>query len=223
MSISCFFLIVCNEVTAVGKRIRRKWDLPWGLGGALAVLSGCFLLGGIVGCLFAALSDGQGAQELGAYLGDYLLLAEEGSVSGGLWPILWGRMKYLLAAVVLGATALGTVGLPILIGVQGFFLSFSVGCFCRVFGPSGLLPAFALFGLPALLWVPSLFLAGVQGLTNARNLLNRAIGTGGRGGCGFGGEQWRCVGLCVGLILCCAFLEYWVVPVLLEACARVVL
>ena len=69
------------------------------------LLSGCFLLGGIVGCLFSALSDGQGAQELSAYLEDYLLLAGEGGVSGGLWPVLWERVKVLLAALILGATA----------------------------------------------------------------------------------------------------------------------
>lgn len=207
----------------MGKRVGRKWDLPWDQGSALGLLSVCFLLGGVAGCLFAALSDGQGALELGTYLEDYLLLAGEGGVSGGLWPLLWGRVKYLLAALILGATAFGVVGLPILLGVQGFFLSFSVGCFCRVFGGAGLLPAFALFGLPALLWVPALFLVGVQGLQRSRVLLNRVLSGGGKMAAVYGRELWCRAGLCVGLTVGCALLEYWVVPVLLEACARVVL
>ncbi len=187
------------------------------------LLSGCFLLGGIIGCLFSALSDGQGAQELSAYLEDYLLLAGEGGVSGGLWPVLWERVKVLLAALILGATAFGAVGLPILMGVQGFFLSFSVGCFCRVFGSAGLLPAFVLFALPALLWTPALFIAGVQGFVYARMLLNRGLGSGGRGGLPLDSIPWRRVCLCLGLALGSGCLDWWVVPVLLEACARVVL
>lgn len=207
----------------MGKRVGRKWDLPWDQGSALGILSACFLLGGVAGCLFAALSDSQGALELGTYLEDYLRLAGEGGLSSGLWPVIWNRLRYLLAALILGATAFGVVGLPILIGVQGFFLSFSVGCFCRVFGGAGLLPAFALFGLPALLWAPVLFLAGVPGLQRSRTLLNRVLHGGGKPAAVYGGELWCRTGLCVGLSFGCALLEYWVVPVLLEACARVVL
>ena len=206
----------------MGKRGRKKWDLPREQAGALAVLGGCFFLGGGAGCLFAALSEGQGALELSAYLEDYLLLAEEGGVSCGLWAVLWNRFQVLLAALVLGATPFGAVGLPILLGVQGFFLSFSAGCFCRVFGGAGLLPAFVLFGLPALMWVPALFVSGVQGMTTARGLLDRGLGSG-RGGVWPEGGLLPGVWLCVGLTLGCGLMEYWVVPVLLEACARVVL
>lgn len=186
------------------------------------MLSGCFFLGGGAGCLFAALADGQGALELSAYLEDYLLLAEAGGVSCGLLGVLWARMRVLLAALVLGATPFGTVGLPILLGVEGFFLSFSVGCFCRVFGGAGLLPAFALFGLPALMWAPALFACGVQGMTLARGMLDRVLGSG-RGGVWPEGGLLPRAGLCAGLTLGCGLMEYWVVPVLLEACARVVL
>ena len=207
----------------MGKGVGKKWDLPWDQGGALGLLSLCFLAGGAAGCLFAALSDGQGAQALGDYLADYLLLAGEGEVLGGLWSILRNRLQYLLAALILGETAFGVVGLPILFGVRGFFLCFSVGCFCRVFGGAGLLPAFSLFGLPALLWVPALFLAGVQGLQRSRGLLNRALGTGGRVQQAPWGELLPRAGLCVGLTVGCGLLEYWVVPVLLAAFARVVL
>lgn len=197
--------------------------MPWDEGGALGILGLCFLLGGAAGCILAAWSDGQGAQELSAYLEDYLFLAGEGELAGRLWPVVWDRMRDLLAAMILGATVFGIVGLPVLMGVQGFFLSFSVGCFCRVFGGAGLLPAFALFGLPALLWAPSLFLIGVQGFQRSRSLLSRTLGNGGKQAAGYSGDFWRRIGLCAGLSLGCALLEHWVVPVLLEACARVVL
>ena len=207
------------------KRIRKKWDLSFGNSGSLIVLSGSFLLGGLIGCLFASLSSGQGAQELSEYLKDYLILAQQNAISGSLWPILFDRMKYLLAAGILGFTALGILGLPVLFGSRGFFLSFSTGCFCKVFGSIGMLPAVILFGLPALLWVPSLFLLGVPSFAGAQELLNRLLNpcTGGRGGFSIGAGELCRFGLCVGLNLACVFLEYWAVPVLLTAAARVVL
>ena len=208
----------------MGRKFRKNWDLPRQFAGALALLSGCFFLGGLAGCLFAALADGQSARELSAYLADYLLLARDGGLPADLGPLLWERMKYLLAALALGITALGVPGIPVLMAARGFFLSFSVGCFCRVFGAAGLLPAFALFGLPALLWAPALFVAGVQALGCAGLLLRRTLGRESGGGLlPPDRETLARMGLSVGLTLGCGLMEYWVVPVLLEACARAVL
>lgn len=205
----------------MGMRI-KKWDLPSEQSGALAILAIAFLIGGVAGCLLAVLSSGAGAEELACYLADYLSLAREGDLPRGLWPILWGHTKYLLAALILGLTALGLAGLPILFGVRGFFFAFPVACFCRVFGGKGLLPAFVLFGLPALLWVPALFMAGVPGILSARQLLRRSFGEG-RGGLPLNGALWGRAGLCVSLALAAGLLEYWVVPVLLRGLARVIL
>lgn len=202
--------------------IREKWDLPLEQKIALGVLSAAFLLGGLLGCFLAALSGGPGAEELGAYLTGYLTLALEDGVPRPLWPLLWGQAKYLVAVLVLGLTALGLAGIPLLFGLRGFFFSFSAACFCRVFGGRGLLPAFFLFGLPALLWVPALFLSGVPGFLSARQLLRRTSGDG-RGLTPLGGVWWRRAGVCVGLALASGLLEYQVVPVLLRAAARVIL
>ena len=203
-------------------RVKQKWDLPLEQRIALAVLSAAFLLGGVTGCLLASLSGGAGAEELGGYLTGYLELAREGTLPRGVMPLLWGQMKYLLAVLVLGLTALGLAGIPILFGLRGFFFSFSAACFCRVFGRRGLLPAFFLFGLPALLWVPALFLSGVPGFLSARQMLRRTQGEG-RGVISLNGAWWCRAGLCAGLALTAGLLEYWVVPVLLRAAARVIL
>jgi len=202
----------------MGKRSRKKWDLLSEQTGTLVILSVCFLLGGAAGCLFASLSGGAGARELSGYLADYLALAGEGGVPRSLWPVLWGQLKFALAAVVLSLTGLGVVGLPALFGVRGFFFAFPVACFCRVFGGRGLFPAFLLCGLPALLWAPALFLMGVPGLFSAQRQLRRPQGEG-----ELPRVCWTRAGLCVGLSLAAGFLEFWVVPVLLRAAARVVL
>lgn len=206
----------------MGMRIRKKWDLPSEQGIALAVLSISFLMGGAAGCFLAALSSGAGAEELGAYLSGYLALARDGELPRGLWALLWGQVKYPLAALALGLTALGLAGLPVLFGVRGFLFSFPAACFCRVFGGRGLLPAFVLFGLPALLWAPALFLVGVSSFLSARQLLRRVLGEG-CGGFPGGGAWWCRAGLCLGLAAAAAMLEYWVVPVLLRELARVIL
>lgn len=202
--------------------MRKKWDLPSEQGRALVVLSIAFLMGGMAGCVLAALSGGAGAEELSRYLVDYLTLTQDGQLSRSLWPVLWGQVRYLMAALLLGLTALGLAGFPLLFGVRGFFVSFPAACFCRVFGARGLFPAFILFGLPALLWAPALFLLGVSGFLSAQQLLRRALGEG-RGGLPLNGAYWCRAGLCVGLALAAGFLEYWVVPVLLQETAQVIL
>ena len=202
--------------------MRKKWDLPSEQDRTLVVLSIAFLVGGMAGCILAALPGGAGTEELSRYLVDYLTLTQGGQLSRTLWPVLWGQIKYLLAALLLGLTALGLAGFPILFGVRGFFLSFPVACFCRVFGARGLFPAFILFGLPALLWAPALFLTGVSGSLSAQQLLRRTLGEG-HGGLPLSGAYWCRAGLCAGLALAAGFLEYWVVPVLLRETAHVIL
>lgn len=206
----------------MGKRERDKWDLPPLKGAILALLCVLFLAGGGVGCVFSALAGGDGAQELADYLVEYLTLVAAGEVPRELWPLIWEQMKYLLAVVLLGLTALGVAGIPILFFLRGFFFSFSVGCFCRVFNWAGLVPALVLFGLPALLWGPAFFLAGFQGLSGARCLLKRILGDS-RCPLPFTPTYWLRVCLCVCLCLACAGLEYVAVPVLLRAAAHVVL
>lgn len=207
----------------MGMKLRKKWDLPSEYRISLAILVAAFFLGGAGGCLFAALSSGEGAQELSAYLSEYMELAGSGQLPRSLWPVLWGQMRVHLAALVLSVTALGAVGLPVLFGAQGFLFSFSVACFCRVFGKIGLFPAFILFGLPALLWAPALFLSGTPGFLSAQKLLRRSLREE-RGNSPLLNQTfWFRSAACMSLGLAAGLLEYWVLPVLLRAAARIVL
>lgn len=207
----------------MGKRVRKKWTLVWGQGASLVILGGLFLLGGAAGGIFAGLAQEEGALELGDYLSGYLSLAAAGSVERPFLPLMWEQLRYLLAAAVLGLTAIGVVGLPLLFCIRGFFFCFSVGCFFRVFGGAGLLPALVLFGMPALVWAPGFFLAGTQGLRNAYGLLRRVLGEGRYELPASQPAYWARMGLCCVLFLICGALEYGVLPVLLRAAARVVL
>ena len=206
----------------MGKREQKKWDLLWGQGATLVLLCLLFLAGGIAGCLFAGLADREGAEGLRDYLIDYLSLVRDGGLFRALWPVVWGEMRYLLAVLLLSVTAIGVAAIPMVLLVRGFFFAFSVGCFCRVFGAAGLIPGLVLFGLPALLWGPSLFLAAFQGMAGAQALMRRVVGES-RCALPFSPRYWVRAGICGALMLACAGVEYAVVPVLLRAAARVVL
>ena len=152
----------------MAKREGSPWVVLSGPSGVLAQLCGLFMLGGVAGCLYAGLAASDGAFALRDFLTDYLALTGADRLSPSLWPLLWAEFRWLLAIALLGFTALGSMGVPALFFVRGFLFSFSVGCFCRVFGWPGLLPALALFGLPALMWAPAFFWAGIQSLCGAR-------------------------------------------------------
>ena len=128
----------------------------------------------------------------------------------------------MIGLCILGVTALGVAGIPVLFLARGFLFSFSVAAFCRIFGPVGLASAFFLFGLPALLWAPVLFLAGCQCLEGAYALLCRVLGDG-RAPLPQGSAYWGKLALYgLGLVVCVT-LECMAAPVLLKAAAQFVL
>ena len=92
----------------------------------LAALSACFLLGGALGAVFGGLMSETSAQELADYLSTYFTLAREGGVTVEFWSVAWEQFRLLIAVILLGLTALGAAGIPLLFGVRGFLLAFSV-------------------------------------------------------------------------------------------------
>ena len=147
---------------------------------SLYLLGGAFVTGGVIGSVLAGLMPQDSAQALADYLVAFLSLLEQGTFSPELMPMLWEQLRLWLAMGILGLTALGVVGIPLLLGVRGFLLAFSVGGFCRVFGPAGLLPSVYFFGLAALLTMPLLFFSGMQGFGRGLLLLRHVLGVGER-------------------------------------------
>lgn len=195
--------------------------LPGHLVCALA-LGALFLLGGLAGCILAGKVQGEGGEALRQYLRDYLTAANAGGARAGFWSVVWEQVRFPLLVVVLGFTAIGLVGIPIVFLARGFLFAYSVSCLLRAFGEAGLLPALFLFGLPALLWAPALFLLGVQGLQAAWAMLRRGLGDNLRPAfCE--GPYWVCCGLCAGFLAVCIAFEYFALPILMGACALAVL
>lgn len=202
------------------KRIVRIWDIPaGGILPSLAVLAGAFALGGLLGCLLASRVGGGGNDSLTGYLQAYLGAVQNGAAAPPhLLVTLWETFRWPLCAFLMGFTALGVVGLPVLFAVRGFLLSFAISSFVRMFGGVGGILAFFAFGLTALVAIPALFVLGVQGFAAAKSLAGRFFGNT-KCPLPFGRLYLLRSGVCALALGVCVLLEYLAVPALLGSVA----
>lgn len=208
----------------MGKYKRVKLNLISGDAVAILLLGMMFMLGGLGGCLAAGFIDGESGVALEEYLNTYLTLAQAQGENArvNLGAVVWDLIRFPLAVLLFGFTALGVVSIPVVFCVRGFLLSFSVACFFRLFGWMGCVPAALLFGLPALLWAPSFFVLGMQAMGGACDMLRRGRGE----DCNpsfFRMHYWQRCALCVLMLAACAVLEYLALPALVGKAASVVL
>ena len=204
----------------MGKGTADLWDVPEsGVLSALAVISACFLAGGLAGCALAGYVGGEGLESLSVYLNAFLQAAGAGEAQPPfLGALVWSSLRWPLLALLLGFTALGLLGLPALFAVRGFLLGFSIASFVRLFGQSGCLLAVLVFGIPGAAAVPALFVLGVQGFLAARILAGRFWGDGKRP-VPYGKRYFLRCGMCVAALCVCILLEYLAVPALVESMA----
>lgn len=194
-----------------------SWDTA-----VLVLLGTMFLAGGVVGCLAANRIQGEAGTALLEYLNAFFSLSSETGLDVGFWDVVWEQLRFPLLVLILGFTAVGTIGIPAAFGLRGFLFSYSVACLFRLFGWPGAAPALFLFGLPALLWAPALFIMGNQAMGASCAMLRCCLGDGQRPGF-FEGSYWFCCALCAGAVALCVALEYWVLPSLVGASAGFVL
>ena len=206
------------------RAVGGTWNVPeGGLAPALAATAVSFLLGALAGCLLSALLEGEGLEQLEAYLETFLRSAGAGGLEGpDLLRQMWATLRWPLLALVLGFTALGVLGLPLLFAVRGFLLAYSVAAFARAFGSAGCLLAFLIFGVPGCLSVPALFVLGTQGLAASCRLAARSFGEG-KGLPPYGRAYFLRCGECAAALGLCVCLECFAVPVLVSGAAGAVL
>ena len=204
----------------MGKGTADMWDVPEsGVLFALAVISACFLAGGLAGCALAGYVGGEGRESLSVYLSSFLQAAGAGEAQPPLLgTLVWSSLRWPLLALLLSFTALGLLGLPVLFAVRGFLLGFSIACFVRLFGQAGCLLAALMFGVPGAVAVPALFVLGVQGFLAARTLAGRFWGDGKRPA-PYGKRYFLRCGMCAAALCVCILLEYLAVPALVESVA----
>ena len=204
----------------MGKDRGVRFKLISGDRTAVTLLGGLFLLGGILGCLAAGCVEGESGAALEEYMRAYLTMSRENGMVLSVSGILWEQFRFPLCILLMSFTAFGVVCIPAVLLLRGFLFSFSIACFVRLFGWKGLLPAAALFGLSALVWLPALFELSVLGLEQSYRLVQRCTGgkkegmlrpTGGL-------FSWA---VCLAAFAFSAGLEYFVVPRLVNALSHV--
>ena len=177
---------------------------------ALVLVCLLLVLGAVLGFAVCRAVPQQDRQELSDYLHQYAQATADGrGPSASALSVAAAYFRYPLAAA-LGLTAAGLVLLPVLSVAQGFFLSFSVGCFARALGRGGVYLALAAFGPRCLFVLPCTLLLTVQGLSAAaRRRDGQKVRL-------TEGAYWRRVGLCGLILLIGAALELTFGPRLLQ-------
>ena len=140
---------------------------------AAALTAVPFLLGGLLGVFSCSGAAAGGTEELSAYIGAYVRTSLDGGAAApGALPLLWENLKYPLSALILGLTALGVVGIPVLFFLRGFLAAFALTAFTAAYGATGVPLSFLLVGVSDLVSVPALFLIGGQSMTSSGQLLS---------------------------------------------------
>lgn len=198
-------------VRRVGNRIRSAsaWD---GLT-QLAVLGICFGMGALGGFFCSGWSGKD--PELLDHLSRYFQLAGQGSgVEPSLWSSIWDLARWPVAAFLLGSTALGALGIPLLLGARGFMLAFATSTFGRLFGLPGMAAALTAFGVTVFVAVPVLFVVSADAF---RQSLGRLSGERPPSW----SQRTQALAPCAGLLVLAVALQQTLMPALFGAvCAR---
>lgn len=204
------------------KNVLKVWDLPSnGSTAALIIIAVAFFIGGLAGCTLAGRAEGGGEAALNGYLDGFLNVAISGeTVRPEFVLLLWRSIRWPLFVVVLGFTPIGLIGVPTLFLIRAFLLSFSIASFFHVSGINGLLFAFSVFGITGLIYVPILFILGIQGFLNSGAIIGRITGEN-RRSTGIKRTNVLCCGICFLLLIVCCFIEYSAGPSFLKMAAEI--
>lgn len=179
----------------------------------LVFLGVCFAAGALSGFFFSSWSGDDPA--LLDYLSRCFQTAGQGSgVEPSLWSSIWDLLRWPFAAFLLGSTALGVAGIPLLLSARGFLLSFAAATFARLFGLPGMAASFAAFGVSALVAVPVLFVVSADAFRQSLGRLSgeRPLAW---------GQRAQALTPCAGLLVLAVALQQTIMPALFTAvCTR---
>ncbi len=139
-----------------------------------------FLTGALIGHLYAG-SCGQDAQAaLDQYLMDYCVVYDAGSVTIPLLTCAAIYFGYAALLFLLGFSSAGVALIPALSGVFGFFTMYTVSCFVRCYGRSGVLLAMGILLVRLLFTLPCFFVLAEEAWPLSTELFLLSFGRGKR-------------------------------------------
>lgn len=189
-----------------------------------AVIALCFALGALLGHLFAAHCGEETMETLRAYLADYCAVYDAGQAGASMLSCVVLYYGYGAALLVLGFSSAGVALIPLLGGTFGFLSMYTVSCFARTFGRTGVALALGLMGVRLLFTLPCFLALAEMAWPLSTELFLLSFGWGKRSASVQYGSRYFLLFLLCAVILavgvCC---ERFLTPVLFRSIAGRVL
>ena len=144
------------------------------------LLAVCFLLGGLIGDIYARSCDNLSQEAFRQYLSDYCLWFEQSEVRVPIGRCILLYFTFACVALLSGSSPLGIVAVPICTAWFGFLSFYTASCFVQAFGREGILLAASLTALRLLFTLPCYFFVAGRAMTGATRLLLLSVGHGKR-------------------------------------------
>lgn len=120
-----------------------------------------FLTGAMMGHLYAGACGEEAHTALEEYLRDYCAVYDAGGVAVSMASCIAIYFGYVLLVFLLGFSSAGVALIPALTGLFGFLSMYTVSCFVRCYGRSGVLLALGVLAVRLIFTLPCfLALAG---------------------------------------------------------------
>ena len=143
---------------------------------SLLFLSFCFVLSGLLGCIYADRCDLSAKTAFRDYLTDYFWWVEKTGTSVPFGRCLLLYLSGVCAVFLLGFSSAGVVAVPLLSVGFGFLSFYTVSCFAQSFGKDGVILAAALIGLRLFFTLPCFFAVSCKALLRSLWLAALALG-----------------------------------------------
>lgn len=198
-------------------RLVRAPQLAGAFRARLLIVCFFFALGAVTGSFAHRAVTVQDDQLLQEYLLQYAQFAlQSEDMTASILSVLVVYFRYPLLVFLGGYVAFGLILIPTLCLAQGFFLSFSIGCFTSALGRSGILLLLAACGVRYVITLPCTLLLAVWALDSARHLLSmRKEGRRKRSTDGASVRLWQFL-ICSAVLLIGVILELSMVPRFLQ-------
>ena len=147
---------------------------------SVLLLAVCFLIGGLIGDIYARSCDEASQTAFRQYLSDYCLWLERSEANIPLGRCIFLYVSFVCAAFLFGLSPSGMIALPICTAGFGFLSFYTVSCFVQAFGREGVLLAVSLTALRLLFTLPCYFFTAGKAMVQSTRLLLFSAGRGKR-------------------------------------------
>lgn len=200
--------MIRKRMVREGQEARRRVTLGVA---APAVNTAAFAAGALGGFLLCWWLFRRGYLAAEEMLKGYTLALDARADGVSFWETLWDIGRWPFLVWILGSTVMGRWMVPLVFAGRGFLLSFAVAGL-SVAAHGGVLLAFCLFGLSALVSLPVLFLLGSQSWEMAGRIRGRLFAAFGD----YPARYWKFSLIALGGVVICALAQYWWLPVILR-------